>query len=154
MRNRSVNHKHFILLHDTPDTAPKRYGFNAKKQQTRSVSRFELLEQLYKAFLMKFYSQGVELKIPQERMKVVLFNEQQDYLQFVRSISPALSSAIGFYDSKSNMSFFYDDGSGKEIQSLRNISGELQAKRDDYVKQKPLQKNLWVNSGSGSSPRL
>lgn len=64
MRNRSGNRKHFILLHDTPDTAPKRYGLNAKKQQTRSVSRFDLLEQLYKAFLMKFYSQGVELKIP------------------------------------------------------------------------------------------
>lgn len=69
-------------------------------------------------------------------MKVVLFNEQQDYLQFVRSISPALSSAIGFYDPKSNMSFFYDHGSSKEFQSLRKISGELQAKRDDYVKQK------------------
>jgi hypothetical protein len=131
-----AHREHFILLHDTSDKPPEGYGVNAKKQKTRSESRLDLLEKVYEAFLMKFYSQGVELEVPKERLKVVLFNDQQDYLQFARSISPSLSSAIGFYDPASNMSFFYDHGSSEKFQELRKLSSELQEKRAEYVKSK------------------
>ena len=61
---------HFILLHDTPDKPA------ANRRIPRAQERLKLLEQVYESFLLKFYANGVELEIPKERMKVVLFQER------------------------------------------------------------------------------
>ena len=128
--------KHFVLLHDTPDTPPPVYSKNAKKLKPRAVARLELLEKVYESFLMKFYSQGVELEIPQVRMMVVLFHQERDYLQFATSLSPDLASAIGFYNPRINVSSFYDHGTSEEYKPLRQLSDSLQSRRAEYIKNK------------------
>lgn len=120
--------KHFILLHDTPDTVNREMG----RSKPRAQERLELLELVYESFLLKFYSQGVELEIPQERLMVVLFNEEADYSRFATSLSPQLSSAIGFYDPKLNISFFYDHGSSEDFKELREVADVLKQQGDQF----------------------
>jgi len=128
--------RHFILLYDTPDTPPKPVSSQARQQPPRAEARLELLEKVYEVFLMKFYSQGAEIQIPNERLMVVLFNDHSDYLAFATSISPELSSAIGFYDPRSNISFFFDHGSSEYMKPIRDLSQQLQAGIADAIKRK------------------
>lgn len=109
---------HFVLMHDTPATK----GYN---KLTRSEERLQLLERVYESFLLKFYSSGVELEIPKERLMVVLFNEKNDYDKFAQSLSPSLASAIGFFDPTINMSFFFDHGSSEEFRMLGSVVKQL-----------------------------
>jgi len=110
---------HFLLFHDTSDIAPR-------KGKTRADERLELLEAVYESFLLRFYSQGMELDIPKKRMMVVLFARQSDYLEFATSMSPELSSTAGFWSGEINVSFFYDHGSSKSVQALSKMAAELQ----------------------------
>lgn len=119
---------HFILLHDTPDTFNRESG----RTKPRSQERLELLELVYESFLLKFYSEGVELEIPKERLMVVLFNEEADYNNFATSLSPQLSSAIGFYDPKLNISFFYDHGSSEDFRELRGLVDILKDRGEQF----------------------
>ncbi|HAN97393.1 MAG TPA: hypothetical protein DCQ98_08175 [Planctomycetaceae bacterium] len=114
--------KHFILLHDTPETFDREKG----RRKPRAEERLELLELVYESFLLKFYSRGIELEIPNERLKVVLFNEEADYDRFKLSISPDLASAIGFYDPKTNISYFYDHGSSGGFREIRDLVNDIQ----------------------------
>ena len=54
--------KHFLLLHDTPDTL-------TRGKLTRADERLQLLETVYECFLLRFYAYGVELEIPKERLQ-------------------------------------------------------------------------------------
>ncbi|MCA9104607.1 MAG: DUF1570 domain-containing protein [Planctomycetales bacterium] len=117
---------HYILLHDTPDAFDRELG----RTKPRAQERLELLEQVYESFLLKFHSKGVELEIPRQRLMVVLFNEEADYNRFATSLSPSLASAIGFYDPKSNIAFFYDHGSSDEFRLLSGIVDDLKAQGD------------------------
>ena len=118
---------HFILLHDTPDKKPT---FGEKQMRyTRAESRLQLLERVYETFLLKFYSKGVTLEIPKERLKVVLFNDNSDYYDFANTISPSLSSTIGFWDPDTNISFFFDHGSSDQFKMLGAIADDLQRQK-------------------------
>jgi hypothetical protein len=120
--------KHFMLLHDTPDRpAPNR-------RVPRADERLQLLEQVYESFLLRFYAHGVELTIPTERMKVVLFNDQKDYLYFATRLSPTLSSAAGFWDPNNNTSVFYDGGSTEGAKSMKRLNDLLQQMKKDAQK--------------------
>lgn len=127
---------HFILLHDTPPTVPKNLNRNAKDRKPRAQERLELLEQVYESFLLRFYSQGVTLDVPQERLKVVLFNDERDYLRFATDLSPDLSSAIGFFQPDINISFFYDHTTSERFQTLRTLSAVLTAQYDEAFRNK------------------
>ena len=81
--------KHFVLMHDTPDTP-------TRGKLTRADERIQLLETVYECFLLRFYAYGVELEIPKERLKVVLFNDYKHFRLFADRLSPALASAVGF----------------------------------------------------------
>ena len=119
---------HFILLHDTSDQP----GPNRKVP--RATERLELLEQVYESFLQKFYSQGVELEIPKERLKVVLFHEHDDYLRFAKKMSPRLSSTAGFWNTKLNVSVFFDQGTHASFQPLKQLAKELGRARSRALK--------------------
>lgn len=123
--------KHYILLHDTPDTFDKEV-----RKKPRAEERLDLLEVVYESFLLKFYSQGIALEIPKERMMVVLFNEHKDYLTFATRLSPSLSSAAGFWDQKSNVAVFYDNGSMEEMKELTVIAKEMKKDSDLALKAK------------------
>ncbi len=132
---------HFILLHDTPKI-PQKVSDQARRHRPRSEERLALLEKVYESFLLMFYSQGVELEIPKERLKVVLFNQEYNFKQFATSLSSDLGSALGFYDPRSNISFFFDHGSSERLKGLRELSAKLQSgipearreKDKDYIR--------------------
>jgi hypothetical protein len=115
--------KHFLLMHDTPD---KIVG-NAKK--TRADERVALLETVYECFLLRFYAYGVELEIPQERLKVVLFNEYDQYRQFATRLSPSLASASGFWSPGNNTAIFFDHGTNAEFKMLAELNKILQKRK-------------------------
>lgn len=114
--------KHYLLLHDTGD-AP----IHESRKQSRAEERLQLLETVYEAFLMRFWSAGVELTVPKERMQVVLFQQYDDYLAFAQSISPSLSSTAGFYDPKCNIAFFFDQGTHDAYRSLKSLLESYEA---------------------------
>jgi hypothetical protein len=115
--------KHFLLMHDTPD---KIVG-NAKK--TRADERIQLLETVYECFLLRFYAYGVELEIPQERLKVVLFNDYNQYRQFAVRLSPSLASASGFWSPGNNTAIFFDHGTNEEFKMLAELNKLLQKQK-------------------------
>ena len=124
--------KHYILLHDTPDRpAPNR-------KVPRAQERLDLLEQVYESFLLRFYASGVELEIPKERLKVVLFQNHQDYLFFATKLDAGLSRAAGFWSSDNNTAVFYDNGTTEDFQQLLKISDQFQKLKDEAVKKRAL----------------
>jgi hypothetical protein len=76
--------------------------------------------------MLLFYSQGIELDIPKERLMVVLFHEEADYKDFSISLSPALAGAIGFWEPHRNIAFFFDHGTSRRYKALKRMSGQLQ----------------------------
>lgn len=121
---RFARSNHFLLLHDTPE----KKGEGRKK--TRADERLALLEQVYESFLLLFHSQDVDLDIPRERMKVLLFNEHKDYLDFATGLSPTLSSASGFWEPEMNVSVFYDHATDSQFAALQRLQKELQVMAD------------------------
>jgi hypothetical protein len=119
--------KHFILMHDTPDT-------KTKGNLTRADERLKLLETVYEAFLLRFYAYGVALEIPKERLKVVLFNDHKDYSLFAERLSPGLSSAGGFWSGGNNTAIFYDHGTTDQFKALAEVSKILQSRKQDAIK--------------------
>lgn len=122
---RITKSKHFVLLHDTP--AKPAEG----RKKNRADERLELLEQVYESFLLLFYSQDVALDIPKERLKVVLFNDKKDYLDFATDLSPSLSSASGFWDPEMNVSFFFDHATDGTFVALERLQKGLQTQADE-----------------------
>ena len=116
--------KHFLLMHDTPNK-------KTRGKLTRSDERLQLLETVYEAFLLRFYAYGVELEIPKQRLKVVLFNDHKDYVLFAERLSPGLSSASGFWSGGNNTAIFYDHGTNAEFRMLAQLNKALQASKED-----------------------
>ena len=122
--------KHFILLHDTPDKpAPPR-------KLPRAEERLQLLEAVYESFLLRFYAHGVELDLPRERMKVVLFSEHQDYLRFATTLGPDMASTGGFWSGTTNTSVFFDQGTTPSFKTLVKLSDMLQADKAEAQRRK------------------
>lgn len=123
--------KHFMLLYDTPEE-----GEDGRKP--RHKARLDLLELVYESFLLTFFSRGVDLEVPQERMEVVLFNDYRDFRTFSDNLSPELSSAAGFWVHERNVSVFYDHGTDDVYQVLDALATEQKRIADDLRRQKPV----------------
>lgn len=115
---------HFLLLHDTSD---KR---DARSRKTRAEQRLELLESVYKGFLFKFSLEGIDLEVPPQRLKVVLFADKNDFLRLGQALGPQLSKASGFYHRKENISVFYDQGTDETFEALYALNKDLQATKE------------------------
>ena len=132
---------HFILMYDTPDPPP------GSRKRSRAEDRLRLLESVYESFLLRFYSHGVDLEIPRERLKVVLFNERADYLHFVKRLSPSLQSSAGFWDGKNNTSVFYDQGSTESFKAIRRLSDQLQKMKEETTKMRARRRPVFRVAG-------
>ena len=75
---------------------------------------------------MKFSLEGVMLYVPKEPLMVVLFSEYDDYLDFSTSISPTLASTAGFFDRKSQIAVFYDQGTDNKFDNLYRLNTQMQ----------------------------
>jgi hypothetical protein len=124
--------QHFILLYDTPDKVAK----DAKVKKPRHAQRLELLERVYESFLLTFFSRGVALQVPKERMQVVLFNDYNDYKDFSVRLSSELINASGFYLPETNISFFFDHGSSDRYKRLKELADQLKEMGQAAVKVK------------------
>src|SRR5262245_721400 len=120
--------KHFILLTDT-DPKPEK-----GRKKNRANERLDLLERVYESFLLLFHAQAVPLDIPRERLKVVLFNEYNDFREYADSLSPALASASGFWEHIRNVSYFFDHGTTDTFKMLEKIQDELHKIQADAKK--------------------
>jgi hypothetical protein len=123
--------KHFVLMHDTPNT-------QTRGKLTRADERAELLETVYECFLLRFYAYGVELEIPKERLKVLLFNEYKDFRLFADKLSPQLASASGFWEGERNTSVFFDHGTNDQYKAMKQLSDQLQARKKEAVRDRDL----------------
>jgi hypothetical protein len=119
--------KHFLLLHDTPDTL-------TRGKMTRADERLQLLETVYECFLLRFYAYGVQLEIPKERLKVILFKDHDQFKIFAERMSDGLSSAAGFWDSETNVSVFFDNGTNEQFKDLKQLLDSLQAQKTEAVR--------------------
>ncbi len=113
--------KHFRLMHDTPDKPEE------GRKRSRADERLELLERVYEAFVYKFYSQGVDLEIPKEHLKVVLFNDFKNYVAFGKRVGDDIRFTAGFYEHTMNTAFFFDQGSHESFAGLMKLDAALQA---------------------------
>ncbi len=116
---------HFILCHDTPEKPEK------GRRMNRSDERLALLELVYESFLLKFYSKGITLKIPEERLMVLLFNDHAAYNDYAQSLSPTLILAAGFWSPKTNISVFYDNGKAEQYEVLDNLIDQLREQANE-----------------------
>jgi hypothetical protein len=114
-------------MHDTPDTA-------TRGKLTRADERIQLLETVYECFLLRFYAYGVELEVPKERLKVLLFNDYQQFRHFADRLSPQLASASGFWDGERNTSVFFDHGTNQRYQALKRMSDQLQQQKAQAIR--------------------
>jgi len=128
---KAVTSNHYMMLHDTSDTAEK--TANGRKLKTRSEKRLELLEQVYESFMLLFFSKGIDLEVPQQRLPVILFNDYDDYLRFSTGISPSLASAAGYWSPSNNMAVFFDFGSDEGFKQLQELSRDLNKTADELV---------------------
>ncbi|MBC8871664.1 MAG: DUF1570 domain-containing protein [Planctomycetes bacterium] len=116
--------KHFILMHDTPDEPAPNHTM------PRADERLELLETVYESFLLRFYSQGVELEIPREPLKAVLFSDYRHFLDFAKRLSPELGSAAGFWTKAENVSVFFDQGTHESFAPLKQLTEQMQQMKE------------------------
>ncbi|QDT11076.1 DUF1570 domain-containing protein [Planctomycetes bacterium K23_9] len=116
--------RHYILMHDTSDE------INPITRKTAAQHRLDLLEKVYDSFYMKFALDGYPLAIPRQPMRVVLFDEQANYLVFVARLSPELKNTAGFYSPKDNIAIFYRQKSDEALEGLQQLSQSLKTLRD------------------------
>lgn len=103
---------HYLLLYDTDDK--------------RANERLKLLESVYEVFLMRFFAHGVELEVPDEYLKVVLFHEQGDFQLVAKRQTEDAINLNGFWDPATNTSMFYDQATGDMYKAFRRISSQFE----------------------------
>jgi hypothetical protein len=111
--------KHYVLLHDTPEA--KADG----TRKSRADRRLELLETVYESYFMNFAMDGILLEPPTERMMVILFNDEKDFIRYAKQIDPTLASAAGFWAPIDNACVFYDSGSSERRKALDRWNEDL-----------------------------
>jgi len=116
--------RHFIMLHDTSDKKDPRYGTTIAKH------RLKLLEQVYDSFYMKYALEGFPLRVPREPLRVVLFDDHADYLNFVRILSPVLKMTAGFYSPEENIAIFYRQKTDESFAGANQLVAILQDIRE------------------------
>jgi Protein of unknown function (DUF1570) len=116
---KSVRSRHYILMHDCSDDVDPLYGMSVAEH------RLELLEKVYDSFFMKYALLGHPLPVPKEPMRVVLFSDHANYLNFVRILDPALKMAAGFYSPKENIAIFYLQKSDESRDGLNELVSAL-----------------------------
>jgi hypothetical protein len=116
-----VRSKHFLLMHNTKAEDAKRLKKSRRKQPTPAEQRLDLLEKVYESYLIKFYLDGLEIELPKEPLKVVLFAQRNDFLAFCEATDAQRAKAAGIYDKRSNIAVFYDQGTSEGFKGLDEV---------------------------------
>lgn len=124
---RIVQSKHFLLLTDTDAEPPK------GRAKSCAHERLDLLEKCYETFLLLFHSQNISLDIPREKLPIVLFKNQADFLDAAKRIKPALAGESGFWDPVGNVCYFHN-GAGQRIDLLAKLRERIKTIRETDAK--------------------
>jgi hypothetical protein len=122
---------HYVLMHDVSDRIVDR------RRRTRAQQRLDLLEEVYDSYFFKFALEDKVLPPPQERLMVLLFGQEEDYLHYVNLLDPALRQASGFWSRKTNIAVFFDQGTTEHHRAVRAVA-------DHYNKIKETARNRRV----------
>ena len=120
---------HYVLMHDVPESTKTR-------GKSRAMVRLELLETVYKSYFLKFALENRSLKPPKERMMVLLFGKEKDYMHYVNLLDPKLKMASGFWSPKNNVAVYFDQGTSERHQSIRKAADELNKAKDDIIRRR------------------
>jgi len=135
--------KHFLLMHNTKPSDNKRLKKVRKKQLAPAEQRLELLEKVYESFLIKFYLEGLEVELPKEPLKVVLFAERDDFEAYCEATDSGRKKAAGLYDKRSNIAVFYDQGTSEGYKGLDEVQTQYsEAARMAILQRSPVAKGL------------
>jgi len=125
--------QHYLLMHNIQSRKTL-----AGKKATPIEDRIEVMEKVYRAYLAFFWSRGVELEPPKERLRVVLLNTEQEFKEYAASVDPAAVMSSGFFKLKDNVSYFYEHRNTSFFKSTTAINRKLK----DYGKN-----NMIANRG-------
>lgn len=119
---------HYVLMYDA-DPAE-----GDPRQQVLVEKRLELLERAYRTFFFKFALEGKLLTPPVERLPIVLFRRQEDYLHYASMSAPNLSQSAGFWSPSSNIAAFVNQDTHQFHRSLRRDATLLGLHSADLVR--------------------
>jgi hypothetical protein len=101
--------------------------------EVEARERIELLESVTSAFYMLFAGQGVELRVPRQRLMSAFFAEHEDYLAFLHAEgADGFSTTRGYFHPTRNAVVAYDSRSDRRN---RNEREQLLARRDELTRQ-------------------
>lgn len=121
--------KHYVLMHDVSDT-------KTRKDRTRAQQRIELLETVYRSYFLKFAIENKPLNPPKERMLVLLFGQEKDYLHYVNLLDPMLKQASGFWSPTNNVAVYFDQGTTDHHKAVRRAADELNRAKDQIIRKR------------------
>lgn len=122
---------HYVLMHDVPDSTT-----TGSKKRSRALARLDLLEDVYKSYLFKFALEHKALRPPKERMMVLLFGQEDDYMHYVNLLDPQLKMASGFWSPKNNVAVYFDQGTTDRHQDIRKLADKINNMRDDLIRKR------------------
>lgn len=128
MKFKSSNH--YLLMYNTSEKPDE------GRRKARHDERIDLLEKVYETFMYKFYAQGVDLEIPKQPLKVVLFNNVNEYNALSGKFGGDLYLTAGFYEHTTNTAFFYDQGTHESFKELLDLDKDLQNVKKDALRSK------------------
>ena len=84
--------------------------------------------------MLKFCLAGVELPVPKEHLKTVLFSHENEFKTFSTGLAPSLAKAAGFYHKKVQTSVFYDQGTNDLYEVLDKLNVELASAKKEAIR--------------------
>ena len=119
---------HFVILTDVKDDR------ETNRRDSRLQYRMDLLERVYKSFMLFYASRGAPVEHPPEPMRTVLFDQESDFKEYAKSLSSDLEMAAGFWDPASNITFFYNHATSETFDAIKDFVVDLDEQLDALQK--------------------
>lgn len=88
--------------------------------------RLKLMETVYESFYLWFFLKGRELKLPDQKLMVVLYGDHDNYMLMVRRTDPELRHAAGFYHRITNVAVYFAQDTSEFGKELRRVLSEME----------------------------
>ena len=122
------------------------------------VERLEALYAIWRQLFFECWSDRYELTAALRRKKmlvprssrlhrVVLFNDQTEYADFLKHVQPRIGITRGYYDAVSRTSYFYGSEGSNESTQLHEATHQLFQELQKASKRLPLNTNFWALEG-------
>ncbi len=114
---------HYVLMYGIPNEPAEHTGNESQgignEQSDQADRLLQLMENVYRGYFLKFAMRDEVLAPPTERLMVLLFNRQEDFVHYATMVDPNLREAAGFWAPASNIATFVDQASNEFHQSTQ-----------------------------------